>query len=485
MSRATWEVEIERCYGTFDQQHDTLRDRLQVDLRARIADDHWSDVAVDEMELVSPALRRVAGLTTRRRGVWPLGLALAACLFVAALGWNWLPVGGPAPAFGLEDLPRRLQNLRSIYLRGTSYYGKATDQGVERLAARSEMYVERPGRYYRLTPHYTNATGVREQKRTLSDGTQHLAIDDNAKTAVIGKEQPQAAEYTVETLMQGSIPQQLLGGPTAAGYRKVRSELLSGIQADVYERIFQYPERPNRSRRVVWLNPATGMPIRVEHFSKFGDKPEELIHVTEHIEINGAPPAEALNLTPPEGYAVEHVDVPREKIGSEMSGGVSSVGSKQQAWHALRFCFNIGDRAALVCWARYNDLSWHRESELEGPVGRKIDLSPTSSLGDRTFANYFLRVDKTPKFHWHWSLVVPSGDKHTLGDGDLVFTIIEDDGYLCRGTLIGKPLTFERDELARWIVTAQRLTMPENAPEDAVFTLEQIEGLIDKFRASE
>src|SRR6185295_8801215 len=109
-----------------------------------------------------------------------------------------------------------------------------------------ESYYERPHRYFRLTSE-NSPTGDR-RVRIASDGERRFKINHEAKTVVIGKEAPLATEYAVESFIQGSLVRQLLGGPTTAGFRKLPSERLAGITADVYEREFQYPQRPNRSR---------------------------------------------------------------------------------------------------------------------------------------------------------------------------------------------------------------------------------------------
>ena len=64
----------------------------------------------------------------------------------------------------------------------------------------------------------------------------------------------------------------------------------------------------------------------------------------------------------------------------------------------------------------------------------------------------------------------------------MVFTVVETDGIRARGTLFGTPLHFEREQLAKWILDAQRLTLQPDAPADTIFTIERIEELIEKFR---
>jgi outer membrane lipoprotein-sorting protein len=463
MNRAPWESDLERSYQVFDERHAELREQLMVKL---------ADVALAPANDSPPR--------KRSRSLVRSGLALAASISILAVAWLSVPWGAPKRVFSMDDLVERLQKVRSIHIRGMNFFPRHPDKPGSALATPVESYAERPNRY-RTSTADNPAEGVR-QRHTISDGKRHAVIDDLAKTFIVGSEAPLAAEYTVEDMVQNSLIQQLLGGPTAAGFKKIRSEVLAGATLDVYEREFQYPERPHRSRIVVWFDPATGLPRQVQQLGRFQEEPERLISVYDQIVVNGEAPAGLFDFSPPLGYKVEHRDVPPDAVGSVMSGSVGQVDTGKQAFHALRFCFNIDNRAALVCWARFNDLAQPRERDLEGPVGRRLDLTPTSSLGDRSYGNYFLRVDPGKEFHWRWSLVVPEGDAPTLGDGQLVFSIIEEDGVLARGTMFGSPLRFDRARLARWIVEAQRLTLPADAGADAVFTLERIEALIDQVR---
>jgi outer membrane lipoprotein-sorting protein len=463
MNRDPWESELERCYAAFDKRHASLREDLLETLAT----------------MPAPPVDRASHRRHDRGRLLRPSLAAAACLLLAAVAWFFSPLGTPPSAYGLEDLPRRLREVRSIYIRGTNYFPRRTANGIERPATPTETYLERPHRY-RTSSADNPAAGVR-QMHVVSDGERHIEINDLDKTVVLGKEASLAAEYRVESMIQNGLVQQILGGPTAAGFRKVRSERLAGVTADVYQREFRYPQRSERSRILVWLNPADGLPLQVKHYSGWADEPESLVSLYDKIEIDGPPPEHAFDFTPPPGYNVEHRDQTPDEVGSKMSGAVVNDQTHQQSFHALRFCFNIDDRAALICWARFNDLGQPRERDLEGPLGRRLELAPTSPLGDRTYANYFLRVDAGKDFHWRWSLVIPEGDERTLGDGQLVFTVIEDDGIRTRGTMFGKPLRFEREALAKWIVDAQRLTLPAGTDVDEVFTLDEIERLIDQF----
>ncbi len=461
MNQLPGELELERCYRAFNEGHDLLRSELQTTLAAK-----------------QPS--RLAAGPRSNRGARLLrpGVGIAACLAIAVMAWLLSPLSVPEAAYGLQDLPKRLLEVRSVYVRGTNYFPRPPDMTAQGPATPLELYFERPARY-RNSFADNPAAGVR-QWHIASDGQRHVAINDLDKTFVEGKEVPLGAEYTVEDMIQNSLVQQLLGGATASGFRKVRSEQLAGTPTDVYERTFQYPDRPNRSRIVVWLDPANGFPVQVQHFGRWADNPERLVSHYDKIEINGEPPAGTFDFSPPPGYTVEHRDVTPDSIGSTMSGSVKNEETGEQAFHVLRFCFNIDNRAALICWARFNDLGKPRERDLDGPLGRRLELAPTSSLGDRDYSNYFLRVDPGRDFHWRWALVVPEGEHRTLSEGRLVFSIVEVDGILTRGTMFGTPLRLDRERLARWIVDAQRLTLPPGAPADAIFTLERIETLIEQ-----
>src|SRR5262249_15917363 len=122
-----------------------------------------------------------------------------------------------------------------------------------------------------------------------------------------------------------------------------------------------------------------------------------------------------------------------------------------------------------------------RERDLDGPLGRRLNLPVTSSLDDRTLAAYFLRTDPAPKYHWRWSLVIPQGAERTLGDGELVVSATYESAAFF-GTLMHLLLRSERQRLARGIAAAQRLRRPPDAPAEAAFTLDRIESLIDEFR---
>lgn len=467
MSLNELESQLERCYDLFDDRHADLR----ADLLAKMASE---PVASIDRQAHS---RMTSGRLLRRT------FALAACLLVAAFVVFSLPLGGTTQVYGLEGLPQRLANVRSIYLHSTLYNYRNTERGREAIKSPTQSYIERPGRYLIVD------CGVMDGKTwhvyRMSDGKRYVQLDETDQTFTEGKEIPLAAEYFVERVIQQNVVSQILGGPSTVGYKKTRTEVLDGVKADVYERVTRIPNREIVERDLVWLDPATGFPLQVKNFSATGDGPEELDLVYDKIVIDEPPPAGLFELAPPSGYRVVHADrTPNEITGGDGSGVGSDDGSN--ALFNVRFAFNIDDRAALVCWSLFNDDRQPRETDLEGPLGRALKLAPISTIDNRQFGNYFLRVDPgvLPYFdeecHWRWSLVVPGRSNPSLGSGLLAFRIpVEEYGFGTTQTFM--PLRLDRQRLAEWIEETQRLTLPKDAPAEEIFTLEEIEGLVGKF----
>jgi outer membrane lipoprotein-sorting protein len=462
MNQAPWEKKLEHCYTAFDEQHAELR----ADLTAKLG-------AVASSTVVGRADRPLP-----RKSVWRRSVAIAVCVLVGAFVLMTLPFGGTRPLYGLEDLPNRLVAARSIYVHAISYQTGKTAKGEETLSAQQEWYVERPNRYRVTSIGWSQMTARR--LHTASDGAHRILIDDDAKTVLEGNEVPLASEYTVASLIQGSLIQQLLGGPSSAGFRKTGSEPVQGVKCDVYEREFRHPGTAASDRFVIWFNPVSGLPLRINAFAKTGTGPERLAMVYDDVRINVEPPRGTFDFTPPAGYSAIHADWASQRLGDQNSASFSSGG--KEAFCAVRFALNIDDRAALICWAQFNDFDrQEREGDLQGALGRRLSLTPSSFSRDRTYGNYFLRVDPGERFHWRWSLVVPEGNTRSMGPNPLVFAF-NASGTPGTSTLVFVPLVFDRDLLIRMIREAQRQTLPKNAPPGAVFTIEQIEGLIDRIQ---
>jgi hypothetical protein len=104
-----------------------------------------------------------------------------------------------------------------------------------------------------------------------------------------------------------------------------------------------------------------------------------------------------------------------------------------------------------------------------------------SDIAGRKYSHYFLRADPAGAFHWRWSLVIPTAGGTSL-DGDEPRLQFKGKTGGTGVTLI-QPFCFSRERLADIIVRTQRLTLPADAPVDAVFTLEKLEMLIQQIRS--
>ncbi len=225
------------------------------------------------------------------------------------------------------------------------------------------------------------------------------------------------------------------------------------------------------ARIVLLLNPATGLPIQATSYQQMQGQPERTWFCLTDIEPNVPIPAGLLSFDPPAGYKVVQKDRQPEDIGRD--GGVTVDRTRG----AIRFAFNINERAILLCWALYDQSqSPAVEEDLQESAGGPLKLVPVSNLEGRKYGHYMLRADPAGKFHWRWSLVVPAAAGATL-DGDeprLVFKG-KTGGT---GVMVIQPFRFPRDRLADIVVRTQRLTLPPDAPADAALTLEQIEAKI-------
>lgn len=391
-------------------------------------------------------------------------IPLAASISIAVLVWFVMAQSAGTPAYGLADLPQRLAHVKSLHVKGYCMRPSATGELVQCLV---EMYVERPAKYWgtfyeadALVPGYR-----------MSDGSRYMNLDPQTKTCTTGREIRLAAESGVESRMELLFSESL--GGSLAGFTKTGTQEVKGIAVDVYEK----SERPDGSGRptfrgVVYLNPATGLPLRIVGHMKPRDKPERIMSEFTDIEPNVPVPADLFSFQAPDGYSVIEKDHLADDIGRV---GFGQAGAAHQC---LRFAFDIGNQAILMCWATYNESKGQvSEEDLDGPVGRQLKVTPTSTVPGKAYGNYLVRVDPAGKYHWRWSLVIPRG-KDTKLDGDEPRLTVYDGRSST--TAIIQPRHMTRERLADIVVKAQEVTLPADAPADAVFTLEKLETLIQQ-----
>ncbi len=434
--------------------------------------DRLGERIASQPSIVEAVMRGVetmqAPVPGRRLGriVMKTTMAIAASVMIGMMAWLALPLAG-TPAYGIEDMPRRMLQIKGLHVKGwfTPAMADASAPDTPRMPV--EFYCERPGRYW-LTHYYGSDSRIAQQM--YSDGRRYMVVDPASKTCVTGEEIPVAAELKVEQMLQVLVSEELLGG-LSAKYSKAGTQVVNGLQVDVYEYV-QPKASAEQTRIVLYLNPATGLPLQVVVHKQVEGQPERAVASLTDMEPNVSIPADLLSFDPPAGFTV----VQRDRQPDDIGGTVMYRSAEIKV--VSRFAFNIDDRAILLCWAYYDkSQSPAAEPDLGGPAGRRLELTPVSQIPGRTYGNYILREDPADEFHWRWSLIVPEQPGAQLDGDEPRLAIKNKHGGGVKWTI--QPLRMSsRDRLADIVARTQRLTLPADAPTDAIFTLEQIEAMV-------
>lgn len=405
------------------------------------------------------------------RWLLPSMLSLSAAVVVVAC---CLTLGSRAtPAFGMDELVSAISKVKSMHVKGKVLHVLGPGKTVE---SPIEYFVERPCRAW------IQMSGISDGKPPqiiyhAHDGKLSKYVDPKKRTFGIKDDNPLLAELAVEGMFQQMLFAELRGGRPSQ-FHKVGEEEINGRLCDRYEGVQLGAETQPGSEKfrydqsVVWLDPASGLPVRLASSSFDGSDP--LLSIVEDIEFNLAARPEMFDFEPPEGYRVADARGKQEPLGFS-----SSSGNGDECTGTGPPALNIDDRAVLICWAAY-DVSQkpYLETELEGPPGRIIE--PGKFRAESGLIKYHLvvvRTDTAKDFHWRWSLLVPVDPDQRIGDDSPTLRMnAVRGGYSDMGF---SGLRFPRERLERLVVEVQRLTLPPDAPADAAFTLAQLEKLID------
>jgi hypothetical protein len=395
--------------------------------------------------------------------VVPAGLA-AAVLIALGLGISSVTA---SRVYGIQDMVQRLQTAHSYYLKGWHYYEYEGPDGkmrTEKIPA--EMYIGLPCQFYRRG--FGNNNGIIGTNYGAEDAERYINVDHLRKKCYTGRNYTFATESVVlERLEQ--MPRTLIQQKFAA-YQKTRSERIGGVDTDVYEA--SYPADEGRLRDAVWLNPVTGLPVRVANYKQKSGQPERLFLEYDLVEVDAPPPAGLFTFEPPTGYEVIHQDRGPESVAH------GSMGTQGDSEQRIRFRYNIGDRAILLCWAWFDTVTKPRfEPDPANPPGQQQRLTLTSSTNGRKYRLVPVRTDPADGFHWRWSLVIPDDGK-PIG-ADMLFLTFKSKHGTGRYTLDAWQ-KLSRRTLADFVLKAQRITLGPDAPAEAALTLEQIEAKIDE-----
>ncbi len=404
------------------------------------------------------AASKIRSRPKSRRQIVSLVAALAAAVLVA------VGIGSlmrPAPAYGLEGLPERIRQLRSLYVKGWLYQKTKTEFGVATVRFPVERYYERPGKFYSV--HYGFSLAGNDDLKQVTkitaanDGERASVIADHQKMAIVGPAGDSLdAELMVETGLQITELATLLGG-MPKDFVRVGSERIEQRDCDIYESRKRGDE--NGWRRV-WIDRRTGLPARVVGVMKGASGEAEPLYEYNEIRADEAPPADLFTVKVPEGFKLNEVkgEVKPAGIGSYSSG---SAGDKHAAaWVGLK----IDEQCVLLCWSQWTEAKGERKWFQDDA---RLMFEGES---ERQCTEQKLYETMSGDLRWRWS-IVRAKDGKPVGSDTLGIELKEKQGGTMR--LGVQPLVFDEQRLAELIVRVQRRSAGV-AGKKKVLTLEEI-----------
>ncbi len=267
------------AYAIYDRNHAELRETLMA--------------ALSQVELANPTQRRRRLLAT---------LSALAAMLVVACGIAALMVTHATPAYGVEDLRARLRVLHSLYVKGWLYQRTKTEFGVATLRFPVERYYERPTTYYGVSYGFSlkgNDDLQQVTKATIAnDGKRSWMILDSEKQAIsTASYDTLQAELRVENGLQASEAQQLLNG-LPGNFARIGSERIGEVNCDIYE---SKPEADGHMLRRVWVDPSSGLPMRILGIERSKDGDEQPVYEYTEIKADMKPPAGLFSFQHSEG----------------------------------------------------------------------------------------------------------------------------------------------------------------------------------------
>ena len=428
--------ELARAHEVFRQNHEAGRRRLLETLAAECP------ATVNTRKF---SMRRVLGeITSLRSAGSPasvIGKLALAAVVLAALTLGLYSQLGDRRAYALEDMPGRLLEVRSIYMSGWLF-------GPDFVAGPNEprpkypltVFAERPNCYWHNTYSFSGPDKNHKEARVSSayaagSGRERLYVNSQEKVTIVSNVPPLVNELATENLFQTYIPGELLQGDIGE-FAKTGSETVNNTRCDVYERSH------GTSKSRLWLDPKTGLPVKLGLYAVDETGKESPDMIIDHVEVNVSASAKGLSFAPPEGYETKRGKAAENP--SLIGCGSGSSGSLRLARsHGL----NIDGKAVLVCWSYYSvsEDEEAREEQVEfvlaqNPVCDHVEMAT-------------IEVDEKP---WKWSLVFPKKEGDHIGDDTLSLILHSPKG----GTLIlvGTPLRLPADRLPSVVEELQRIS---------------------------
>jgi len=433
-----------------DRKLDELLRQSYAELRQTKSDQRQAvlDGLSDARRNANPPVRHAS----RRWQQWALA---AACLIALFAAWSWRTTGPGNVAYGIDDMPQRLAEVKSISIRGWQWIRDSSGANKPPTRVPIEFLIQRPGRFRYTVAGISSRGGRTEilQNVDLCDGAHEwfLGADNKPQfSRAVG-----SLDALLRTEMIGQIAAELaVLGPADASYRKIGKDNSNGRQCDLYEARFQLGSRPTVAR--VWIDPRDGLPVRVVRDDLEPDG--KLSRETELAEIAVNVPLadELFRFNRPENPKQTRPNAsqpPNEPLLLDTSptGSGSSGDEKLEAWQSLR----ISDNAALVVWRRSAPVA-QADATPDWLSGVKMNVR--DSRGDCELRHQWMYQSNSPD-RWNWSLLVPADGK-PLGRGEINFTMRSPRSRLTVGLT---PLRFKEDDLRQLLRAAQRSMLPATA----------------------
>jgi hypothetical protein len=268
-------------------------------------------------------------------------------------------------------------------------------------------------------------------------------------------------------MIQNQVVAQLLQG-RLEDYRQVGWERVEGVECAIYEKnigerdYFVSGQLTSAAGRRLWLNPQTGLPVKITSYWIDKQGNEELAAVYDRIAVNTRLTDEELSMEAPEGFEVAVDDgPPPNDIAVNYNGG--GPDAHLGVWHT----FAVEDKGIVVCWA--GDRSDEQRDWLDG-----LSFVLQSPGSPRTCRLIPLDPTSPTKGAWNWSLLVPEDGK-PIQNAEVSVVLKTARTHANSST---RPLRFPPKRLATILAEAQRLTRGQERTTQNPVTLERIQELL-------
>jgi hypothetical protein len=451
---------LARAHEIFKQNHDAGRERLL----GMLSEDVSQNPTIRRRSMRS-VIRVLASRPLLSH--WPSKLAVAVALFAAlTIGLFTLQHGTVQTAYGLDDLPNRLLEVKSIYVTGWMFK-PAEQENAQPARYPIKIFAERPDCYWHTCYGFSGPDATHKDVRVQSGynvgkGTKLLSVSDDKKMAVEMTVTAIDNELLTETFMQMELPQQLLNG-SPRDFTKMGTEMVNNVPCDVYE----HSQDGSKEKKRLWLNPQTGLPVKIASYDIDRAGKEILSQIIDHVEVNIPASATGLSFDPPEGYQVtksaqlQIANPLQYPVGSGSNGDVS-LG----VWH----CFNIDDKAALLCW--YCE-------QRKGSKAGNATIQPEFLLAGTNPCDHIdVASTDVGGHHWKWSLMYPNKAGERIGNDD--FTVIHRPKGGGSLSMENHPLRLPEDRLKAILEEVQRVTHTTVQGGTEPFTLDLLRKRLDE-----